>query len=85
MTTVNPRKLRALFLTLMMLLAAFVAVESALTPAAEARVAEGLSACGTEASPCLLETIEVEIEGSSEASPRMASTVSARKMLRMRS
>jgi hypothetical protein len=85
MPTVNPRPLRALFLTLMTLLVAFVAVESALTPVAEARVAEGLSACGTEESPCLLEMIEVEIEDASEASPRMASTVSARKMLRMRS
>lgn len=81
MTTTTPRPLRAMFLTLMTLLAAFVAVETALTPAAEARVAEGLSACGTQTAPCLLDVVEVELE----APPRLASTAAARKMLRVRS
>lgn len=75
------RSLRALFLTLMTLLVAFVAVESALTPTAEARTGEGLSTCGTEAAPCLLAPVAVEAEY--ESGEQLVSTASVRQMLRV--
>jgi hypothetical protein len=75
------RSLRALFLTLMTLLVAFVAVETALTPTAEARAGEGLSSCGTEAAPCLLAPVAVEVDAGGEE--QLVSTASVRQMLRV--
>lgn len=60
MNTTAPRPLRALFLTLALVLAAFVGVEVALAGTAGANAAEGLAACGTEAAPCVLEAVAVE-------------------------
>ncbi len=75
-TILKPLSLRALFLSLSLVLATGLVVESALTPAAE-----GLSACGTEAAPCLLEPVAVEVVV--EGGEYLASTASARQMMRI--
>lgn len=80
-TILKPLSLRALFLSLSLVLAAGLVAESALTPAADAYAAEGLSDCGTEDAPCVLEPVAVEIVV--EGGEYLASTASARQMMRI--
>ena len=75
-----PRTPRSIFLTLMFVLTAFVLVETVL-PAprtAEARATEGLSACGSEADPCILAPVEVEAPRD-----RLANTAPLRQVVRV--
>jgi hypothetical protein len=81
MKTSTPRSLRALFLTLMLLLGVYAAAEAVLAPAPSAEAAEGLTACGTEADPCRLEAVAVEASPSGE---HLAAGPRVRRAMRMR-
>jgi hypothetical protein len=83
-TRTTPRSLRSLFLTLMMLLATIVAAETVFTATAEARTAEGLSTCGSQAMPCMLDPVSIEAVDEGTPRERLAETHRLRKQLRVR-
>jgi hypothetical protein len=69
MNTTTPRSLRALYLTLTLLLATYMLLDTAFTRVAEARMADAMPVCGSEAAPCLLEAVIVRGEAATEAAP----------------
>lgn len=82
MNTTTPRSLRALYLTLTLLLAGYMLLDTAFTRSAEARVADGMAACGSEAAPCLLDAVIVRGGAAAEEpvatkSPTMAMRLGA--------
>jgi hypothetical protein len=79
MTTTTPRPLRALYLTLALLFAAFAGSEIALASTSDDRGA--FTACGTEEAPCMLEPVAVEAV---PEDGHFAATSAARKTMRMR-
>ena len=90
MTTIFSRSVRFMFATLVLTLTAYTLLESALgaspvradAPQATAVAAEpapeGLSTCGSEDAPCMLEAVTVELQApdahlaASGRAPRMA-------------
>lgn len=87
MTKTFPRSVRFMFATTALTLTAYTLLESALgagparadaaQSAAVAEAPEGLSACGTQQAPCLLDAVTVELQApdaklvSSGRAPRM--------------
>ncbi len=82
MNTTTPRSLRALYLTLALLLAGYMMLDTAYTRTAEARSSDGLSACGSEAAPCTLAPVLVQAP---PARDHLAATTTHRLTLRARS
>jgi hypothetical protein len=68
MKTMTLRTARYAFVSMMTALTVFTVAESVVGGKAEAaRVAEGLSTCGSEAHPCVLETLAVSVDAPSPA------------------
>ncbi len=72
MTTIPLRSVRFAFLMLLLVLTAFVAVESAVGGPAAGTVAEGLSTCGSVDTPCTLETVAVSVPAAETAPVQVA-------------
>lgn len=80
MNTTTPRSLRALYLTLTLLLAGYMLLDSAFTRSAEARVADGMPACGSEAAPCLLDAVIVRGGAAAEDAAAMQAPAMAMRL-----
>ncbi|HST58560.1 MAG TPA: hypothetical protein VLK84_07730 [Longimicrobium sp.] len=72
MTTIPLRSVRFAFLMLLLVLTAFVAVESAVGGPAAGTVAEGLSTCGSMDQPCTLEAVAVSVPAAETAPVQVA-------------
>jgi hypothetical protein len=78
MKTMTLRTARYAFVGFLSALTVFTVVESAVGGATEsARVAEGLSTCGTEAAPCQLETLDVTVAAAPAPAVQLAEGLSS--------
>lgn len=74
MKTMTSRSVRFAFVTFLMAMTTFAAVESAVGARGEdaGKVAEGLSTCGSESQPCRLPTLAVEAKAAEPAPVQLA-------------
>jgi hypothetical protein len=77
MKTMTLRTARYAFVSMMTALTVFTVAESVVGGKAEAaRVAEGLSTCGSQAQPCVLETLAVSVDAPAPAAVQVAEGLS---------